>query len=109
MARVYEAKGEKLAMINEYLDALEEEENYIQAVQNALQTSFGSEADEEQNRLLKTALLKRISKNGDMTIFPELLIWMLVQQMDFEGAFVQAKALDKRKKEKGKRKPNIKE
>lgn len=103
LARIYEAKGDKLAMINEYLDALEEEENYIQAVQNALQTSFGNDADEEQNSLLKTALLKRISKHPDRTIFPELLIWMQVQQKDFEGALVQAKALDKRKKEDGKR------
>jgi outer membrane protein assembly factor BamD (BamD/ComL family) len=88
-------------MINEYLDLLENDESYIQSVQNMLQTSFGSEADVKQNELLRTELLKRISKHADKTILSELLIWMQIQQKDFEGAFLQAKALDKRKREEG--------
>lgn len=101
LADVYNTKGDKLAMINEYLDVLETQDSYIQQVQNALQTSFGNEADSKQNQLLKTELLKRIGKNPDKTILSELLIWMQIQQKDFEGAFIQAKALDKRKKEEG--------
>ncbi len=103
LAEVYGTKGDKASMINEYLDILETQDSYIQSVQNALQTSFGSEADQKQNDLLKTELLKRISKNPDKTILSELLIWMQIQQKDWEGAFIQAKALDKRKKEEGNR------
>ena len=103
LADVYNSKGDKIAMINEYLDALEIQDSYIQSVQNALQTSFGNDANSKQNELLKTELLKRISKNPDKTIFSELLIWMELQLKDWEGAFVQAKALDKRKKEEGNR------
>lgn len=103
LADVYKIKGENIAMINEYLDILEIQDSYIQSVQNALQTSFGNDADQKQNELLKTELLKRISKNPDKTILSELLIWMQIQQKDWEGAFVQAKALDKRKKEEGNR------
>lgn len=103
LADVYKIKGENIAMINEYLDILEIQDSYIQSVQNALQTSFGNDADQKQNDLLKTELLKRISKNPDKTILSELLIWMQIQQKDWEGAFVQAKALDKRKKEEGNR------
>lgn len=101
LADTYAAKGDKLAMIHEYLDALETEDSYIQSVQNSLQTSFGNEADTKQNELLKTELLKRIARRPDKPILSELLIWMQIQQKDFEGAFVQAKALDKRKKEEG--------
>ncbi len=101
LADVYKTKGDKLAMINEYLDALEINDSYIQSVQNALQTSFGNDADSKQNELLKTELLRRISRSPDKTIFSELLIWMEIQLRDFEGAFIQAKALDKRKKEEG--------
>ncbi len=101
MADVYAAKGDKMAMINEYLDVLETEDSYIQSVQNALQTSFGTEADFKQNELLKNELLKRIARKPDKTILSELLIWMQIQQKDFDGAFVQAKSLDKRKKEEG--------
>ncbi len=103
LASIYSEKGDKIAMINEYLDVLELQDSYIQSVQNALQTSFGNDADPKQNELLKTELLKRISKNPDNTIFSELLIWMEIQLKDWEGAFVQAKALDKRKKEEGNR------
>lgn len=103
LAEVYKTKNDMVAMINEYLDMLELQDSYIQSVQNALQTSFGNDADQKQNDLLKTELLKRISKNPDKTILSELLIWMQIQLKDWEGAFVQAKALDKRKKEEGNR------
>ncbi len=103
LAEIYKTKGDKLAMINELLDALEINESYIQSVQNALQTSFGNDTDSKQNEVLKTELLKRIAKNSDKTILSELLIWMQIQQKDWEGAFIQAKALDKRKKEEGNR------
>ena len=107
LADVYAIKGDKMAMINEYLDVLESQDSYIQSVQNSLQTSFGNEADTKQNELLKAELLKRIAKNPDKTILSELLIWMQIQQKDFEGAFIQAKALDKRKKEDGNRIMNL--
>ncbi|MCW3070815.1 MAG: hypothetical protein JWO44_705 [Bacteroidetes bacterium] len=103
LADVYRTQGNKQAMINEYLDVLETSDSYIQSVQNALQTSFGNEADSKQNELLKNELLKRIAKSPDKTILSEFLIWMEIQLKDFEGAFVQAKALDKRKKEEGTR------
>lgn len=107
LADVYAEKGDKTAMINEYLDILQEDDTYIQSVQNSLQTSFGSEADVKQNELLKSELLKRISKRPDKTIFSELLIWMQIQQRDFDGALVQVKAIDKRKKEEGGRLMNL--
>ncbi len=103
LAEVYNMKGDKLAMISEYLDILEMNDSYIQTVQNALQTTFNNDANPQQNELLKTELLKRIQRNPDKTIFSELLIWMQIQLKDWEGAFVQAKALDKRKKEEGAR------
>lgn len=103
LADVYKTKGDKIAMINEYLNVLETQDAYIQAIQNALQSTFGNDADHEQNNLLKTELLKRIQRSPDKTIFSELLIWMQLQQKDVEGAFLQAKALDKRKKEEGDR------
>ncbi len=107
LADIYLTKGDKKAMIAEYLDVLEGHDSYIQSVQNALQTSFGNEADSKQNELLKNELLKRIANSPDKIVLSELLIWMQIQQKDFEGAFVQAKALDKRKKEDGSRVMNL--
>lgn len=106
-AEVYAAKGDVLSMINEYLDILEINDAYIQSVQNALQTSFGKEGDLKKNEILKNQLVKRIQNSNDKVVFSELLIWMQLQQKDFEGAFLQAKALDKRKKEDGSRIMNL--
>jgi tetratricopeptide (TPR) repeat protein len=103
LADAFKAKGDNVSMINEYLDLLETQDTYIQTVQNALQTSFANNGDSKKNELLKTELLKRISRSPDKTIFSELLIWMDIQQKDWDGALVQAKALDKRKKEEGNR------
>ena len=107
LANIYASKGDKQAMVNEYLSVLAMDESYIQAVQNALQISFGNDADIQQNQILKSELLKWVVKYPDKTIFSELLIWLQIQQLDFEGAFIQAKALDKRKKENGDRIINL--
>jgi tetratricopeptide (TPR) repeat protein len=104
-AEVYKYKNDLKAMINEYLDALEFRETEIVSVQNNLQNSLGYDDDEGgiKNPILKQELQKRIQKNPDKTIFAEFLVFILKQQKDFEGAFVQTRALDKRLKEEGSR------
>ncbi|MFI5149005.1 MAG: tetratricopeptide repeat protein [Bacteroidia bacterium] len=103
LAEIYEIKKDYVGMINEYLDAIGYDERSIQNVQNMLQEKFDNTGDQKKNALLKTELLRRVQKDGDRTIYSELLLWMLMQQKDFDAAFVQAKALDKRKKEEGTR------
>lgn len=104
-ADIYKQKGDLAAMINEYLDALEFRETELQTVQTNLQNSLGY--DDEQggikNPLLKQELQKRIQKNPDKIVLSEFLIFIQKQQKDFDGAFVQSKALDKRLKEDGQR------
>ena len=45
----------------------------------------------------------RIQKKSDKKVLSEMLIWVYIQENNFGGAFIQAKALDKREKELGKR------
>ncbi|TND08804.1 MAG: hypothetical protein FD123_2020 [Bacteroidetes bacterium] len=103
LAEVYAYKKDHTSMVNELLDVLQVSEAYMQQVQNALQTSFGAEADEKQNTILKNELLRRTQRFPDKTAYADLLLWRLIQQKDFEAAFVQAKALDKRRSEEGTR------
>ena len=100
-AEIYFQKGDFSKMIDEYLDVLVENPAYIQNVQNIMQTRIGNDPDNSKNDLLRTALLRKIQKNPDQPIFSELLIWLFVQQKDFDSAFIQAKGLDKRQKEDG--------
>lgn len=103
LAKIYGLKGQKQQMIDEYLDALSINNAYLDAVKGGLQLSFGNYADEAQNQLVKTSLIKRIQKNSDKVVYAELLIWLQLQQHDYNGAFLQAKAIDRRKREEGKR------
>ena len=102
-ADIYNEKGDVRAMINEYLDALEYRETELVNVQNNLQNSLGY--DEEKggfnNPILKQELQKRIQTDPEKIIFSEFLIFILTQQKDFDAAFTQSKALDKRQKEDG--------
>jgi tetratricopeptide (TPR) repeat protein len=103
IADIYAQKGDYTAMINEYLDILLINEAYIQQVQNALLRIYQSAPEEKKNDVLKTELLRKIQKYPDKKIFYEMLIWIMMQEQDFNGALVQCIALDKRLKEDGAR------
>jgi len=105
LADLYKQKNDLKAMINEYLDALEFRESELQTVQTNLQNSLGYDDDEGgiNNPLLKQELQKRIQKNPEKIVLSEFLIFIQKQQKDFDGAFVQTRAIDKRLKEDGHR------
>ena len=103
IADVYLKKGDMEGMVNEYLSLLEFGDDQLQAVQNGLQPSFGEDKDEKKNEIIKTELLKKVQSNSDRTVYTELLIWFFIQQKNFNGAFIQSRALDKRKHEEGER------
>jgi len=104
-AEIYKEKNEFQNMISEYLDALEFKNSELQTVQMQLQNSLGY--DDEKggiyNPLLRTELQRRIQKHPENEVLAEFLIFILKQQRDFEGAFIQCRALDKRLREDGQR------
>jgi tetratricopeptide (TPR) repeat protein len=102
-AEIYFQKQDYPKMIEEYLGSVEENSSYQQNVQNILQSRLSNDPDGTRNNALRQALLRRIQRNADQPVFSEMLIWFFVQQKDFESAFIQAKALDKRQREDGSR------
>lgn len=107
MAEAYFQKGEFGKMVDEYLDAVADNPMTQQSVLNILQARVGTDPDNSRTEFLRMALLRRIQKTPEKTEFAEMLIWLFIQQKDFDSAFIQAKALDKRKKEDGSRIMNI--
>ena len=105
IADLYKKKGDLKAMVNEYLDAIEFRESELNSAQANLQQSLGYDDKNGgfNNPILKQELQKRIQQKSDKTIFSEFLIFILNQQKDFEGSFIQSKALDKRQKADGTR------
>lgn len=103
VAEVYFQQGESQKMIDEYLSAVADNPGNLQNVQNILQSRVGYDPESGRTELLRVALLRRIQRDPSQTVFSEMLIWLFVQQKDFESATAQAKALDKRLKEDGTR------
>ena len=98
-AELYYQKGDFAKMADEYLNSVAETPMLQQNVLNILQARVGFDPDNSRTDFLRTALLRRIQRNPDQTVFAEMLIWLFIQQKDFDSAFIQAKALDKREKE----------
>lgn len=101
IAKVLSQKGDTEGMINEYLDILEVNPGYIQQVQNTLNRYVGFEANTQNNLVLQQQLEKRVQKDPESSIYAQMLIWMYVQQEQFERAMLNAKALDKRARGEG--------
>lgn len=103
LAEVYSYKKDIPAMFNEYLDALAFTEAYREKVENAIQTALGNDVNNKRKELFESVLIQKVQDNPDSKTFAQLLIWHYIQYNNFENAFIQARALDKRLKEDGSR------
>jgi tetratricopeptide (TPR) repeat protein len=99
LADLYQLTGQKALMVSAYLDYLALAPQQLGYVQNMLQSRLA----EEDYELLRGVLLSGMQQRPDDLMLSELLVWFFVQQLDFETAFVQAKALDQRLNEQGRR------
>lgn len=107
LANLYSAIGDYGAMVDEYLNLLLQNQGYVQTVQVSLQTRLPQDPEGVNKEALRVALLRKIQKHPDNPVFSELLVWYMIQQKDFGGALVQAKALDRRYNEEGQRLLNL--
>jgi len=103
MAEIYQQKNNYEAMFNEYLNLLDLGPGYLQQVESIIQSKLDEDSDSPKNQLLKTLILKRIQQSGDNSLLTEFFAWLLMQEKNFDGAFLQLKTLDKRNKEEGAR------
>lgn len=107
LGQLYYYQRDYTKMVAQYLNLLKKSDQYLQIVQNYLQNAIFSDIDNSLKDILKDALLTEINQNPGIISFNELLIWLYIQENDFEGAFIQAKALDLRLQENGVRLINL--
>lgn len=103
LSYLHESLGNTEGMLDEYFKLLSAQPNQISLVENRLQAWLSYDTEGDKNEVLRTALLKRTQQNPDEIIYAELLLWYSVQQKDFSLALIQAKALDRRYSEDGRR------
>lgn len=100
LAALYAKTKQNQLMIDEYLGSVEQNPGISEEIQGLLQNNIQQNSDFE---LLKNALIRKIKSNPNTDVFYEMLIWFYVQRKDFDNALIQAKAIDKRLKEEGRK------
>jgi tetratricopeptide (TPR) repeat protein len=93
LANLYRILAEKDKMVEEYFRYVNLNPQRLDYVKNMLQNSLTEPADLEA---FESALLEKVQQNPDNLSYSDLLIWAQVQQKNFYGAFIQARAMQKR-------------
>ncbi len=91
LATIYRLLNEKDKMVREYLNFVNRSPNNLPYVKNVLQNFL---TEEEDLTGFEQMLYDLIQKDPDNEIYAELIIWVNIQQRNFYGAFVQARAYD---------------
>lgn len=98
LINLYRYKRDKAALTEEYLNFLPLNPTFINQAENTLSSLYEGAADYD---LLKQALLKKIQKDPQQTLYTELLTWQYLQQKEFDQALNQALALSRRQNDDG--------
>lgn len=100
LANLFRLSGKNNEMVNEYLNYIAQTPGNLGYIKNLLQVLL-TKPDELQ--ALEGQLYLKVQSSADNENYAELLIWVNLQQRNFLGAFIQARAFDKRfKKETSK-------
>jgi len=93
LANLYRMAGKRDQMVEEYLNYVTQTPANIAYVKNLMQILL---TKPEELESLEKLLYDRVQKNQNSEVYIDLLIWVNLQQKNFYGAFVQARAYDKR-------------
>lgn len=98
LGTLYRLQHDPVKMVQEYIYYIMDHPKSEQYIKNVLQVSL--QGDEDYQAIVPF-LLQRIQENPKQTIYNELLYWAYLQQKNFYGAFIQARALDRRLQQPG--------
>lgn len=103
LAEMYSQKGETQKMIDEYMEMLSFNPQYMANVQAIMQNKIANDMNGTLSQQLRTVILKKIQREPNEISYSEFLYWLCLQEKDFESAFTQAKSLDKKTTNDGSR------
>lgn len=93
LANIYRLQNNKQKMVDEYLNFAIQNPRNLQYVKNTFQVLLTEPEDLES---LERMLFEMVQTNPNNDVYTEMLIWVSLQQKNFYGAFIQARAVDKR-------------
>ncbi len=98
LARIYGEQGKIEKMFSRYIDFIEINTTYLNFAKRSFSEYITENAEDENNRLLRIALLKKIQQRPNV-LWNELLSWLFIQQREYKKAFAQEKAIFSRQQE----------
>ena len=96
ISNIYSQIGDTENMYKELLNLMTSNDAYIQTCKNKIRITISDNAENDNNVLLKSILIKELQKTNSIVLH-EMLIWLLIQEEDFSNALKQEIAIDKRK------------
>lgn len=93
LANIYRLQNNKQKMVDEFLNFAIQNPRNLQYVKNTFQVLLTEPEDLES---LERMLFELVQTNPSNDVYTEMLIWVSLQQKNFYGAFIQARAVDKR-------------
>jgi len=95
LARIYGQLNDLKMMYETYIELVVNNRGYIQNVKNIMGRTISKDRENENNLLLKQVLIEKVQTSNESSV-NELLIWLFIQEKNFEGAFDQEKSMDQR-------------
>jgi tetratricopeptide (TPR) repeat protein len=105
LALLYGKTGNTEQAVNAMMDVLVTQPNTMDDIKSSLLQVI--DGDDKKMAITQKQISKRITAQPDNPYWIELLTWMYVQKGDYEGAWQQIAALDKKLKEEGERVVNF--
>lgn len=101
LGNLYDRLGNFEKMVDEYLNVLRTDITNLSQIQTRFQNALFGDSEGKRGQFLRTSLLRNIRLYPDVTAYSELMLWFSIQQGDFESAYLQSVALDRRLNENG--------
>ena len=96
-AKVYSVLGNSTKMMLEYINFVSQQPRQIDYVKSILQELI---LEKENQNILENQLINNLQKNPENHLYNDLLMWLYIQKKDYKSAFIQAKAIDRKSKNK---------
>lgn len=103
LSRIYLNLNENEKLADIYIEQLQKNNFDLDFVENQLQFCLYEKRNPQLKNILIDKLNQIIKKNPKQTTFKELYLWLMIQDKDFEKAFIMSKEIDLEKDEDGDR------
>lgn len=93
---LYQMQGRYEAIAEEYISLLDQNPNMLNQIKIYLGNIIQQDTDKKFLNHFRQAILKKAQKEEDNPYIAQLYVWILLQEKDYEMAFLQAKSIDRR-------------